>query len=98
MEGLEGDGTPTGRPTTATNLDPWSHQSKSVHGLDAGPWHIYSLVLCQWEKRHLILQRLGEPGWGDTQRGLPSQRLRGMGWGMASVREDRERGQHLGCK
>jgi hypothetical protein len=27
---------------------------------------------------------------GDTQRDLPSQRLRGRGWGRASVREDGE--------
>ena len=44
--------------------------ARSIHGLVQGPWHIYIAEVClvwpQWEKMHLILERLEAPGNGEA--------------------------------
>ena len=63
IEGFEGDRIPTGRQTMSTLMDSWesleteppTKDHKQAEGC---------LVFPQWERTHLILQRLIAPGWG----------------------------------
>lgn len=64
---------------TPQSLQRLSHQSKSIHGLACGTWHICSLA---WEKMCLILQRLHaqEKGnWWGWRGGAPFQKQRREG-------------------
>jgi hypothetical protein len=72
IKSTQGDDNPTRRWIVSTNLESGSsqrlsHQGKSIHWL-------YSIAkdgyICpQWERMSLILQILGEAGWGDNRVG-----------------------------
>jgi hypothetical protein len=48
----------------------------------------------QWERVHIILQRLDIPGWEDT-RELSSQRLRGRGLGRGTLQGETRIGNNI---
>ena len=63
----QGDGNPTGRPTESTNLGPWelsqTEPPTKQYPLAPGTYIAENwLVLSQWERICLILQRLEAPG------------------------------------
>jgi hypothetical protein len=92
IEGPEGDGNRTGRPTVSTNLDPWklpeTETPTKEHIPVSGPGTYVAqgcLVWPPWERTH---QGEGIPGGG----GHPFRSKWEGAWGRNSVIRDREQG------
>ena len=78
VEEAEGEGDSIGRPAVSTDPDPWELPetelpTKTILGWTEGPGTYIAedcLVSPQWEKMHLILQRLEAPGKGEAWCGV----------------------------